>query len=80
MKRSIIRVMRCILEQGDLKLIVGCLIIMNVLLCCICMCIGTCIPLRYKTDFDLSSIVFLHSHHKMTSSKPEVSEVLREFI
>lgn len=44
---------------GDLNVIVGCLNVMNLLLHCVCVFIGTCMPLRYRTYIYVSLVVFL---------------------
>ena len=68
--------MRYVLRQGYLNMIVGWLNVMNLLLHCISMFIGTCMSLRYKTYICVPLVVFLPN--LIPGLNQKFSEVLRE--
>lgn len=70
--RSSGRVVRYILGQADLNLIMGCLNMKNLCLYCVCVSLGTCMPLWCKIYFDHYISFSIHSHPQIIRCKPEV--------
>lgn len=72
--------MRYILGQGGLNLIVGCLNVMNLLLCCVCMFIVICVSLSSRHRFVYHWLFFFPFLSQNDQVWTKSCDVLRESI